>query len=54
MAVATKTPACFQPLITETQNERLWMPLGVNSAVVDGADLLPLLVYVLLLLQVLS
>lgn len=54
MAFAIKTPECFQPLIVESQNERPWMPLGVNSPVVDDATLLLLLGYVLFLLQVLS
>lgn len=47
MAVATKTPECSQPLIVESQNAHLWVPLGVNSPVINdgvsgqvGADLL--------------
>jgi len=54
MAAAAKTTECFQPLMVESQNESLWMPLGINRPLVDSAALLPLLRYMLFLLQVLN
>lgn len=43
MAVATKTRECSQPLIVESPDEHLWVPLGVNSPVMNDAALLYLL-----------